>query len=68
MNSLVLESEPSRPRRSASDPDPEVPAKARRRRFSASYKLRILEEADRCREPGEIGALHDKGVVAGAMT
>ena len=57
MNSLVLESEPSMPQRSASDPDPEVPLKARRRRFSASYKLRILEEADQCREPGEIGAL-----------
>jgi transposase len=57
MNALILESEPSMPRRSTSDPDPEVPAKARRRRFSASYKLRILEEAEQCREPGEIGAL-----------
>ena len=37
--------------------DTEVPAKARRRRFSAEYKQRILREADRCREPGEIGAL-----------
>jgi transposase-like protein len=36
---------------------PEVPAKARRRRFSAEYKLRVLREADACREPGEIGAL-----------
>ena len=39
------------------DPDPEVPAKARRRRYSAAYKKRILEEADRCSAPGEIGAL-----------
>ena len=38
-------------------PDPEVPAKARRRRFTAAYKKRILEEADGCTEPGEIGAL-----------
>ena len=38
-------------------PDPEVLAKARRRRFSAEYKLRILEEADRCTEPGATGAL-----------
>jgi transposase len=38
-------------------PDPEVPEKAQRRRFSPEYKLRILEEADRCREAGEIGAL-----------
>jgi transposase len=38
-------------------PDPEVPAKAKRRSFSADYKLRTLEEADNCTEPGEIGAL-----------
>lgn len=57
MNALTLESEPSMPRRAMSDPDPEVPAKARRRRFSASYKLRILEEADKCKAPGEIGEL-----------
>ena len=37
-------------------PDPEVPAKATRRRFSARYKLRILEQADGC-ESGEVGAL-----------
>lgn len=28
-----------------------------RRTFSAEYKLSILTEADRCREPGAIGAL-----------
>ena len=38
-------------------PDPEVPAKPRRRQFSAAYKQRLLEEADRCTEPGQIGAL-----------
>jgi hypothetical protein len=38
-------------------PDPEVPAKARRRRFSAEYKLAILREADACTQPGEVGAL-----------
>ena len=37
-------------------PDPEVPEKARRRRFSAQYKLRILKKTDTC-EPGEVGAL-----------
>ena len=37
--------------------DPEVPEKARRRRFSAEYKLRVLQEADACSESGEIGAL-----------
>jgi transposase-like protein len=37
-------------------PDPEVNA-APRRRFSAQEKLRILEEAEACIEPGEVGAL-----------
>lgn len=38
-------------------PDPEVAEVRRRRRFSVKYKLRILEKADRCTGPGEIGAL-----------
>ena len=36
-------------------PDPEVSSKANRRRFTASYKLRILEEIDACSGPGEVG-------------
>jgi transposase len=38
-------------------PDPEVVAKPTRRQFTAPYRLRILEEADRCTEPGEVGRL-----------
>lgn len=38
-------------------PDPEVPAKAQRRRHGVEYKLQILEEADRATEPGEVAAL-----------
>ena len=38
-------------------PDPEVVPKAKRRQFTAKYKLRIVEEADACTEAGEIGAL-----------
>lgn len=37
--------------------DPEVVAVARRRQFSRGDKRRILAAADRCSEPGEIGAL-----------
>ncbi|MCP4603619.1 MAG: DNA replication initiation control protein YabA [Proteobacteria bacterium] len=37
-------------------PDPEVNATPRRR-FSGQEKLRILEEAEVCTEPGEVGAL-----------
>ena len=38
-------------------PDPEVPAKAKRRKFTAAYKLRVLAEADGCTGLGEIGRL-----------
>ncbi len=38
-------------------PDPEVLPRAKRRRFAAEYKLRIMEEAERCTERGQIGAL-----------
>ena len=37
--------------------DVEVPPRAQRRQYTAEYKQRILDEADRCTEPGEIGAL-----------
>lgn len=38
-------------------PDPEVPEKTVRRKFTAVYKLRILKEAETCTEPGQMGAL-----------
>jgi transposase-like protein len=38
-------------------PDPEVPAIAKRRRFTAEFKARILREVEACRAPGEIGVL-----------
>ncbi len=38
-------------------PDPEVMAKPKRRQFTAQYRLRILKEAERCTEPGEVGRL-----------
>ena len=41
----------------AARPDPEVVAKPKRRQFSAAYRLQIIEEADRCTEPGEVGRL-----------
>jgi len=40
-----------------SPPDPEVPEKKPRRKFTAKYKLRILVEADACIEQGQLGAL-----------
>lgn len=38
-------------------PDPQVRQQPQRRRFTADYKLRIIEEADRCSSPGQVGAI-----------
>jgi hypothetical protein len=43
-------------------PDPEVSETAPRRRFTAGYKLRILQEIDNCTEPGGIGMILRKGL------
>ncbi len=37
--------------------DPEVTERAKRRRFTTEYKLRILREADACKGDGDVGAL-----------
>ena len=41
----------------AAIPDPAVEARAKRRRFPAAYKARVVEEAEGCTESGAIGAL-----------
>lgn len=38
-------------------PDPEVLERPERRTFTTAYKIKILEEADRCTGSGQIGAL-----------
>lgn len=38
-------------------PDPEVPAKPKRRQFTAEYKRSIVTQAEACRDDGAIGAL-----------
>lgn len=42
---------------SAALANPEVAATAKRRKFSGSEKRRIVQQADRCTKPGELGAL-----------
>ena len=50
-------------------PETEVVARPRRRCFTAAYKLRILEEADRCTRPGETGALlRREGLYSSSLT
>ena len=50
-------------------PNPEVPDKDVRRRFTAEYKLRILTLADACTEPGSLGALlRREGLYASNLT
>jgi len=49
-------------------PDPEVPAKAVRRRFSTEHKLRVLTLADACKERGDIGKLlRSEGLYASTL-
>jgi transposase-like protein len=43
-------------RKNSDFPDPEVNASPKRRYFSGAHKLRVLEEADRCKD-GELAAL-----------
>jgi transposase-like protein len=53
----------------ATAPDPEVPAKVERRRFTAEYRLRIVTQADACKKPGELGALlRREGLYASYLT
>ena len=50
-------------------PDPEVPEKTARRKFTAAYKLRILKEAERCTKPGQVGALlRREGLYSSSLT
>ena len=55
--SVASASVPARPALVAALPDPEVRERPRRRRFTAAYKLRILQEADTCTASGQLGAL-----------
>ncbi len=72
----VESSAPERARRASGEgddstpklPDPEVPSRPRRRVFSAAYKRRVLEETDRLREPGQIGAyLRREGLYSSSL-
>ena len=62
-DTIALEGVAQRARRATGDatssapPNPEVVPIARRRQFSGRDKRRILAAADRCAEPGDIGAL-----------
>jgi transposase len=53
----VVQPVPAAPEARPTPPDPEVLERAHRRQFTASYKLRILEEADRCVVSGQLGTL-----------
>ncbi len=50
-------------------PNTEVVAKAKRKRFTAAEKLRILREVDACQGSGEIGALlRREGIYSSYLT
>jgi len=53
----------------AMPPDPEVIAKKPRRRLSAQYKLRILQEVDQCADSHQIGRLlRREGLYSSSLT
>ena len=55
--------------RPAPVPNPEVSARPTRRKFTAPYKARIVLEANRCTQPGQIGALlRREGLVSSQLT
>jgi transposase len=45
------------PQTQSSAPNPELVEKAKRRRFTAAYKLNVIKQADACTGRGELGAL-----------
>lgn len=61
--------EGSHPLSSAGVPNPEVIPKAKRRKFSKRDKLRILQAADACTKPGQLGGLlRSEGVYSSYLT
>ncbi|GAB4349174.1 MAG: hypothetical protein Kow0073_02610 [Immundisolibacter sp.] len=56
-----MSSQVTSPDTNAPAPDPEVAAKAKRRRFSPQYKLRILREADALAETRGVSELVRRG-------
>jgi transposase-like protein len=50
-------------------PDPEVRVTPEYRKFSAEYKLEILQRADACTQPGEVRALlEEEGLYSSYLT
>lgn len=54
---MDMSTTPTPPTAKRSQPPTEVTEKATRRTFTKEYKISILERADRCTGPGEIGRL-----------
>lgn len=48
-------------------PNPEVAAVARRRQFTCAERARILNAADACKAPGDIGALLRRGGIYSSL-
>jgi transposase len=57
MTVTILPTKPVNGKKPGEGLQTEVAPRAQRRRFTATYKRQIVEEADACREHGQIGAL-----------
>jgi transposase-like protein len=62
------ESDPEVSSTSGQVPDPEVPAKARTRRYSASYKAKILDEYERLDKAGKGALLRREGLYSSLIS
>ncbi len=53
----------------AAPPNPEVRAKAQRRKYNAAYKLSLVERADSAKDEGGVGALlRQEGIYSSQLT
>jgi transposase-like protein len=65
---MPVAGEPAAPARPDAKPDPEVPERARERRYSASYKLRFLTEYEGLNKAGKGALLRREGLYSSLIS
>jgi transposase len=68
MASMLTAVRSAEPRRSPQEPDPQVPERAHLRRFSASYKQRILSEYEGLGKAGKGALLRREGLYSSLIS
>ena len=65
---MPVAGEPAAPARPDAEPDPEVPERARQRRYSAAYKLRFLSEYEGLGKAGKGALLRRAGLYSSLIS